>query len=213
MPSLPVYDVNKKKIGNMDLNDAVFAAEVKPHLLNDAVRAQMAWWYEWRTANCRTRTEVVASGKKVYRQKGTGQARHGDIKAPIFVGGGKAHGPRPRRVTHKINKKVMRAALISALSQNQKLDKLFIVDKLELDKPSTKSVASALKAFGLKSALIVNSGEGDKEKNFNQSLKNLARVKHLRPEGINVYDILKYKNVILSQKAAKKITDRLASHA
>lgn len=213
MPSLPIYDVNKKKIGNMDLNDTVFAAEVKPHLLNDAVRAQMAWWYEWRTANCRTRTEVVASGKKIYRQKGTGQARHGDIKAPIFVGGGKAHGPRPRRVVHKINKKVMRAALISALSQNQKQDRLFIVDKLELDKPSTKSASGYLKAFGLTSALVVNSGEGDKEKNFNQSLKNLSRVKHIRPEGINVYDILKYKNVILTQKAAKKITDRLASHA
>jgi large subunit ribosomal protein L4 len=213
MPSLPIYDVNKKKIGNMDLNDAVFAAEVKPHLLNDAVRAQMAWWYEWRTANCRTRTEVTASGKKVYRQKGTGQARHGDIKAPIFVGGGKAHGPRPRRVRHKINKKVMRAALISALSQNQKQDRLFIVDKLELDKPSTKSAQGYLKAFGLTSALIVNSGEGIKEKNFNQSLKNITRVKYLRPEGINVYDILKYKNVILSQQAAQKLTDRLVSHA
>jgi large subunit ribosomal protein L4 len=209
MPSLPVYDVNKKKVGNIDLNDTVFAAEVRPHLLNDAVRAQMAWWYEWRTANSLTRTEVTASGKKIYRQKGTGQARHGDIKAPIFVGGGKAHGPKPRRVKHKINRKVMRAALISALSMNQKADRLFIVDKLELDKPSTKSAKTWITAFGLDSVLVVNAGESAKEKNFNQSVTNLKKVKFIRPEGINVFDILKYKNVVISQKAAQKLTERL----
>src|SRR5437764_6779250 len=118
MPSLPIYDINKKKIGNIDLNDAIFAAEIRPHLINEAVRAQIAWRYEYRTANSLTRTEVHGTRKKMFKQKGTGQARHGDAKAPIFVGGGKAHGPKPRRVRHKINKKVMRAALISALSLN-----------------------------------------------------------------------------------------------
>lgn len=209
MPSLPLYDLSKKKVGNIDLNDAVFAGEVRPYLLNDAVRAQLAWKYEFRTANTLTRTEVQGTRKKVYKQKGTGQARHGDEKAPIFVGGGKAHGPKPRRVSHKINKKVMRAALVTALSLNQKEDRLFIVDKLELKKPSTKDAKACLKAFSLETALIVNSGDAETEQFFNKSVKNINKVKFLRPEGINVFDILKYKNLIISSKAAQKITERL----
>src|SRR5580700_2184552 len=149
MPSLPLYDLTKKKIGNIDLDDSIFAGEIRPYLLNDAVRAQIAWRHEFKTANSFTRTEVHGTRKKMYKQKGTGQARHGDAKAPIFVGGGKAHGPKPRRVIHKINKKVMRAALIGAISMHQKEDRLFVIDKLELDKMSTKEVAKLLKAFEL----------------------------------------------------------------
>lgn len=210
MPSLPIYDINKKKVGNVELNDAIFAAEIRPHLLNDAVRTQVARRYEYRTANSKTRSEVHGTGKKMYKQKGTGQARHGDAKAPIFVGGGKAHGPKPRRVRHKMNKKAMRAALISALSQNQKADRLFIIDKLELKKFSSKAIASSLKAFGFDTALIVNGNEGDGEKFFNQSIRNVKKIKHLRPEGVNVFDILKYKNVVMSEKAAQKLTARLS---
>lgn len=209
MPSLPLYDLSKKKVGNIDLNDAVFAGEIRPYLLNDAVRAQLAWKYEFKTANSRTRTEVQGTRKKVYKQKGTGQARHGDEKSPTFVGGGKAHGPKPRRVQHKINKKVMRAALVTALSLNQKEDRLFIVDKLELKKPSTKAAKECLKAFDLDTVLVVNSGEAESEQFFNKSVKNLTKVKFLKPEGINVFDILKYKNLIISSKAAQKITERL----
>jgi len=209
MPSLPVYDIQKKKVGNIDLNDAIFAGEIKPHLINDAVRTQIARRYEYRTANCKTRTEVHGTGKKMFKQKGTGQARHGDAKAPIFVGGGKAFGPRPRRVIRKMNKKAMRLALISVLTQNQKTDRVFIVDKLELTKPSSKTVAASLKAFGFKTALIVNLNEGDGEKIFNQSLRNVEKVKFLRPEGVNVFDVLKYKNLVMSQKALAKLTERL----
>ncbi|NBX77213.1 MAG: 50S ribosomal protein L4 [Proteobacteria bacterium] len=210
MPSLPVYDMKKEKVGSIELSDSVFAAEVRPHLLNDAVRAQIAWKHENKTANSLTRSEVQASGKKIYRQKGTGQARHGDIKAPIFVGGGKAHGPRPRRVIHKINKKAMRGALISALSMNQKQDRLFIVDKLELKKLSTKDAGNCLKTFGLDKALIVTSQEGESEKNFVQSVRNLHGVKCLRPEGINVFDLLKFRNLVISKSAVQKITERLS---
>jgi large subunit ribosomal protein L4 len=209
MPSLPLYDMNNKKVGNVELSDSIFAADVKPHLLNAAVRAQIAWRYEYKTANSLTRTEVHGTGKKMYRQKGTGQARHGDAKAPIFVGGGKAHGPKPRRVQHKINKKVMRAALISALSLNQKEDRLFIVDKLELAKPSSKTAAKCVKAFGLDSVLVINADGEKGEKLFNESVRNVTKVKCLRPEGINVFDVLKYKNLILSQKAVQKLSERL----
>jgi len=209
MPSLPVYDINKKKVGNIDLNDVVFAGEIRPHLLNDAVRAQIARRYEFRTANAFTRTEVHGTRKKMYKQKGTGQARHGDAKAPIFVGGGKAHGPKPRQVRHKINKKVMRAALISALSLNQKEDRLFVVDKLLLEKASTKVAAGLVKSFGLDSALIVNTNEDKAEINFSRSMKNVGKVKFLKPEGVNVFDLLKYKNLVISQKAVQKLTERL----
>lgn len=214
MPSLPVYDVNKKKVGSIDLSDAVFAGEVKPHLINAAVRAQIAWKYERKTAQARTRTMVSGTRKKMYRQKGTGQARHGDNKAPIFVGGGKAHGPTPHIRTHKINKKVMRAALISALSLHQKEDRLFIIDKLELDKPNTKAVAQTLKSFiedKKAKTLFVNVGEAEGEKQFNLSARNLVKVKVLRPEGVNVFDVMKYPNVVISRKAAEKLTERLAN--
>lgn len=202
--------MSKKKVGNVDLSDAVFAAEVRPHLLNDAVRYQIAKRYEYRTANSLTRTEVHGTRKKMYKQKGTGQARHGDAKAPIFVGGGKAHGPKPRRVQRKLNKKVKRAALISALSWNQKQDRLFVIDKLELAKLNSKSAADCLKAFGTESALIVNSNAAEKEQFFNRSVKNLNKVKFLAPEGINVFDILKYKTVIISKGAVQKLSERLS---
>ena len=211
MPSLPLFDIAKKKVGNIDLNDVVFAGEIKPYLINDAVRVQIARRYEWKTANSRTRTEVHGTRKKMFKQKGTGQARHGDAKAPIFVGGGKAHGPKPRLVVKKLNKKVMKAALISALSLNQKEDRLFIVDKLELKKPSTKGAASCLKAFGLTNALVINANEADGEKFFNLSARNVTGVKCLKPEGLNVFDILKYKNLVISRAAIEKITERLSN--
>ncbi len=211
MPSLPLYDIAKKKIGQIDLSDAVFAGEVKPHLINEAVRAQMAWWYEYRTANSRTRSEVAGTGKKMFKQKGTGQARHGDAKAPIFSGGGKAHGPKPRRVKHKINKRVMKAALCSTLTLNQKEDRLFVIDKMSLEKVSSKAASQFMKNLGLKQALVVNGDESEAEKSFNQSLRNVKAVKLLKPEGVNVFDLLKYKNLVISQSAVRKLSERLTN--
>jgi large subunit ribosomal protein L4 len=209
MPSLPLYDMNKKEVGKVDLIDSVFAGEVKTHLIHDAVRYQVAKWYQQRTALCRNRTEVSGTRKKIYRQKGTGQARHGDQKAPTFAGGGKAHGPHPRLVVRKLNKKVRKAALVSAISMHQQEDRLFIIDKLELEKMSAKQVAKCLDAFGLKTALLINTADSPKAENFNKSSRNVPKVKFLKPEGINVFDILKFKNVVLSKKAAESIAERL----
>jgi large subunit ribosomal protein L4 len=211
MPSLPVVDINNKKVGSIDLNDAVFAGEIRPHLINDAVRCQIARRYEFRTANSLTRTEVHGTRKKMFKQKGTGQARHGDAKAPTFVGGGKAHGPKPHRARHKINKKVMRAALISVLTLNQKEDRLFVIDKLELGKPNTKTVADMVMSLGLQSALVVNSNEEKGEIAFNVSGRNVNKVKFIRPEGVNVFDLLKFKNLVISSKAVQKLTERLTA--
>lgn len=209
MPSLPLYDLSKKKIGTVDLSDAIFASEVKPFLVNQAVRTQVARHYEYRTANSLTRSEVKGTRQKMYRQKGTGQARHGNMTAPNFVGGGKSHGPRPRRVRFKTNKKQMRSALISVLSLLQKEDRLFVVDAMEFEKHSTKNVMGTLKAFGLTSALFVNSDKADGEKVFNRSTRNLQKTKTLRPEGVNVFDLLKYKHLMLSKSAVEELAKRL----
>lgn len=210
MPSLPVYNLKKEKVGTIDLSDEVFAAEVKPHLLNEAVRTQIAKRYEYRTANSLTRSEVHGTTKKMYKQKGTGQARHGAQTAPIFVGGGKAHGPKPRRVRHSMNKKARRAAAIGALSMVQKDDRLLVIDKLELDKISTKTAFGCLKTLDLKKALFVSTNEGDKESAFSTSLRNIPGVKVISPKGVNVFDLLKYETLVLSQKSAQQLTERFS---
>ncbi len=209
MPSLPLYNLKKSKVGTVELDDAVFAGEIHAHLINQAVRTHIAKYYEYKTANSLTRSEVKATRQKVYKQKGTGQARHGNSTAPIFVGGGKSHGPRPRRDSFKTNKKVMRAAMISALSQLQKEDRIFIVDSLAMDKFSTKAVAETMKTFGLQSALVVNEPGKDAEKRFSKSSRNLKGFKSLATQGVNIFDLLKYKNLFLSQDAAKKLTERI----
>lgn len=210
MPTLPVYNLNKEKVGTINLSDAIFGTDVHPYLLNEAVRAQIAWRYERKTANAKTRGEVRGTTKKVYRQKGTGQARHGALTAPIFVGGGKSFGPRPHLRTWKLNKKVARSALVSALSQHVKGDTLYVVDRLELEKHSTKQVSKSLtKTFGLKSALVVNPNKADGERVFNRSMRNVPTIKHLEPGGVNVFDVMKFKSLVLSQKAVEQLTERL----
>lgn len=210
MPTLPVYNLDNKKVGTVELDDRVFAGEMKPHLVNDAVRAQIAWRYEFRTANCRTRSEVKGTRKKVYKQKGTGQARHGDMKSPTFVGGGKAHGPKPRIVRHRINKKVMRQALISALTARQREDRIFVVDGMGLKAPSTKAVAKALKAFGVDKALVVNGAQTAEEQHWNRSVKNVGGTKLLKPEGVNVFDLLKFPALVISKSAVEQLTKRVS---
>ena len=209
MPSLPLYDLNKKKVGSVELDDTVFAAEVVPHLLNSAVRYQVAKKHSHKTANDKNRAEITATRQKMYRQKGTGQARHGDAKAPIFVGGGKAHGPRERHTSYHMNKRARRSALITALSMLQKEDRLYVVKDMALEKHSTKSVSQCLGSFGVESALFVNGEEGNSQKIFNRSTKNLRNAKWISPSGVNVFDLLKYKNLLVSQKAVEKLTERL----
>ncbi|MBI1861142.1 MAG: 50S ribosomal protein L4 [Deltaproteobacteria bacterium] len=212
MLSVPVYDLKKQKVGSMELSDAIFGVVPKPHLLNEAVRAQIAWRYSHKTATCRTRTEVTGTRKKMYKQKGTGRARHGDAKAPIFVGGGKAHGPVPRIVNHKINKKVMRGALLTALTLSHQNDRFFVIETMSSKKPSTKMVVDCGQAFKTKRALFINCAETDEERAFNRGIANVTGYKTIRPEGVNVFDILKFQNLFISRKAAEKLTERL-THA
>lgn len=212
MLSVPVYDLKKQKVGSIELSDSVFGVAPKPHLLNTAVRAQVAWRYANKTAMCRTRTEVSGTRKKMYKQKGTGRARHGDAKAPIFVGGGKAHGPVPRIVSHKVNKKVMRSALLTALTLSHQNDRLFVIESMTSKKPSTKLIVACSEAFKTKQALFVNCAETAEEMAFNKSIENATGFKIIRPEGVNVFDILKFQTLFISRKAAEKLTERL-THA
>lgn len=212
MLSVPVYDLKKQKVGSIELSDTIFGVTPKPHLLNEAVRAQVAWKYSRKTAKCRTRTEVTGTRKKMYKQKGTGRARHGDAKASIFVGGGKAHGPVPRIVNHKINRKVMRQALLTALTLSQQGDRLYIVESMSCKKPSTKLAVQFGQAFNATKGVLVNCGDTPEEMAFNLSVKNTEGFKVLKPEGLNVFDILKFQTVFISRKAAEKLSERL-NHA
>lgn len=208
MLTVPVYDLKKQKVGNVEFSDDVLGITPNPHLLNIAVRAQAAWKYARRTAQCRTRTEVSGTRKKMYKQKGTGRARHGDAKAPIFVGGGKAHGPVPHIVRYKVNRKVMRGALKTALTLCYQGDRFFVVESLKCSKPNTKLVLDCSKAFKTTMGLFVNGADTAEEKSFNLSVRNALGFKHIRPEGLNVFDILKFQNVFISRKAAEMLSDR-----
>lgn len=204
MPTLTVYDMKKKKVGEAELSDSVFGVEVNGALLHEAVCAHLS--------NCRqgnactkTRREVRGGGKKPYRQKGTGQARHGSSRSPIFVGGGITFGPRPRNWRIEMPKQQRKAALKSALSMKAKDETLFLVDKWESTSGKTCDMAKVLKVWEAKSALIVSDKADEKTI---RSLRNIPNVKLLRDAQVNVYDLVRYEKVLLTEKSAKNISER-----
>jgi large subunit ribosomal protein L4 len=202
---LDVVNIEGKKVGQIDLADAVFGTKVKEHLLWEMVKAQQAAKRAGTHAT-KTREHVRGGGKKPYRQKGTGNARQGSSRSPQFVGGGKVFGPHPRDYSYTVPKKVKRAALASALSLRAQENKLVVVDALGFDAPKTKKLAGFLKALGLASALVV---DGKENGNLGKSARNLARSKCLPPEGLNVYDILKHPALVIVKDAVKAVEARI----
>jgi large subunit ribosomal protein L4 len=202
---IDVVNIEGKKVGQMDLADAVFGTKVKEHLLWEMVKAQQAAKRAGTHAT-KTREFVRGGGKKPYRQKGTGNARQGSTRSPQFVGGGKVFGPHPRDYSYTVPKKVKRAALASALSLRAQENKLVVVDALSFDAPKTKRLAGFLKALGLASALVV---DGKENTNLGKSGRNLARSKCLPPEGLNVYDILKHPALVIAKEAVKAVEARI----
>src|SRR3954470_22291912 len=176
---IDVVSMDGKKVGEIDLADAVFGAAVKEHLLWEVVKMQQAAKRAGTHAT-KTREHVRGGGKKPYKQKGTGNARQGSTRAPHFVGGGVVFGPHPRDYSYTVPKKVKRAALASALSLRAKENKLVVVDKLSFDAPKTKKLAGVLKALGLTSALVI---DGKQNANLTKSGMNLPKTKTLPPEG------------------------------
>lgn len=201
MAKIAVFDMNRKQVSERELVDEVFNADVKEYLLHDMVRYQLAARRQG-SAKVKGRSEIRGGGKKPFRQKGTGNARQGTVTAPNHVGGGVVFGPSPRDYSFKLNRKVKQSALRSALSARFKDECMTVVNALDLEQISTKAFAELLDRFELKKALIVVDGENAK---LELSARNLPFVKVLRAEGVNVYDILKYPNLVMTEAAVDQI--------
>jgi large subunit ribosomal protein L4 len=206
MAKIAVYDINKKQVAERELADDVFNTDVRSYLIHDMVRYQLAARRQG-TADSKTRSEVRGGGKKPYKQKGTGNARQGCIRAPHYVGGGTAFGPHPRDYDFKLNRKVKKAALKSAISVRFKQEKLTVLNALELEKISTKGLVEILNRFDLANALVVIDGANPA---VELSARNLPQVKVLRAEGVIVYDVMKYRILVLTEGAVSQLEGALA---
>ena len=197
MAKIVVYDINRQQVGERELADDVFNTDVKGYLIHDMVRYQLAARRQG-TADTKGRAEVRGGGRKPFKQKGTGGARQGCIRAPHYVGGGTVFGPTPRDYSFKLNRKVKKAALRCAISARFKGEKLAVLNAIELDKISTKACAEFLSRFSSENVLVVFAGENQ---NLELSAKNLPHVKVLRADGVNVYDVMKYRTLLLTEDA------------
>jgi len=189
------------------LNEAIFGAKTRPHLLHQAVVMQLA---NRRAGSAATKTKgfVSGGGKKPWRQKGTGRARAGSIRSPIWVGGGTTFGPHPRDYSYRLPRTARREALLSALSLKNRDGKIIVVDKFELDEGKTKLMVRALAELKVQSALVVIPQSDVK---IERSARNLPKIKVLRVEGLNVYDLLRYEHLILTEGALKRLEERLVA--
>ena len=203
MAKVSVYNMEGKEVGSMELNDAVFGVEVNEHLVHMAVVQQLANNRQG-TQKAKTRSEVSGGGRKPWRQKGTGHARQGSIRAPQWTGGGVVFAPVPRDYSFKLNKKEKRAALKSALTDKVANAKLIVVDELKFEEIKTKNFAQVMKNLDVNNGLVV---VNENDVNVMMSAKNIADVKMALPNTINVYDVLKYNTVVLTKAAAESIEE------
>ncbi len=201
-----VISLDNKKVGDIDLDDAIFGVSPRADLLHRAVNWQLA---KRRSGNHKTkqRAEISGSTAKPFRQKGTGRARQGDKKSPHMVGGGVAFGPVVRDHGHNLPKKVRRAAMRSALSAKQADGKLIILDEAKSSSGKTTELAKQLKAFGWKSVLVIGGNEVDV--NFSRAIGNIREVDVLPQQGANVYDILRRDTLVLTKDAVAQLQERL----
>jgi len=200
-----VFDIERKKVSQVDLSDAVFGAEVNEAIIYDVVKMQLALRRSG-TASTKTRSDVSGGGKKPWRQKGTGRARAGTSRSPIWRGGGIVFGPHPRDYSYGIPKKVRKKAVISALSMKFRDNKMLILKDFPMEKISTKAFQNVVDLFDLKKALFVLDENNEV---LLKSSRNLKNVKMIRSEGINVYDILNHDHLILLEPSVKKIEGAL----
>lgn len=209
MAKLIVKDLTGASVGEIEVADAVFAAPVKEHLLWEVVRYQRAA-RRAGTHSTQTRAEVNLTGKKMYKQKGTGGARHGSRRANIFRGGGAVFGPKPRSYAFRVNKKVMAGALRTALTLRARDNNLVVLRDLQLGEAKTKAFAQVLEKLEAGRALVVDSGDN---KNLRLSARNLADSSFLDVRGINVYDILRFPKLLISEASLRQVEARLVASA
>jgi large subunit ribosomal protein L4 len=202
---LPVYNLKRESVGEIDLSDEVFGAEVKEHLFYEVVKAQLASRRSGTKAT-KERSAVSGSTKKLYKQKGTGRARQGSLRAPHHSKGGVAHALEPKDWSYRPPRKVRIGALKSALSLFAKEGRLLVVDSIELSEIKTKALVSTLGALQAdKKSLVVDAKGNDK---LVKSIRNLENHHYLPPEGVNVYDLLRHDHLIVSKAAAKALEAR-----
>jgi large subunit ribosomal protein L4 len=205
MAKLDIFNLKREKVGELDLADEVFAAEVKEHLFHEVVTAQLASARAGTRAG-KERAAVRGSSKKIYKQKGTGRARHGSIRAPIFVGGGRAHPPKPQDWSYRPPRRVRISALKSALSLLVKEGRLTVVENIDLGEIKTKKLAGVLETLKAPKKTLVVDDKGNE--NLRLSIRNLKNSLFLPPEGVNVYDVLRHEHLVLSKDAAKVLEAR-----
>ncbi|MFL5736250.1 MAG: 50S ribosomal protein L4 [Actinomycetota bacterium] len=203
MPSTPVLDRSGKKIGDQELPAELFEAPVNVPLMHQVVIAGLAS-LRAGTHSTKTRAEVSGGGKKPWRQKGTGRARHGSTRSPIWSGGGVAHGPKPRDHSVRVNKKMKKGALRSALSDAVSSGKLAVIDQLGFDEPRTKDAAAILEALELRGKVLVVLAEP--ETTVEKSFRNLRQVRLTYARSLSVYDVLAADRVLFAKPAIEVLT-------
>lgn len=205
MAKVTVYNLDRKSVGELELSDDVFGGEVNEALFYEIVKAQLAS-RRAGTHKVKNRAEVNGTSAKMYRQKGTGRARHGDQKAPSFRGGGKAFGPKPRDYSYKPPRKMRKGALKSALALKLQEGRLLVVDSFDLPEVKTKNLARVLGVLEVpKSSVIVDASDNQ---NLRLSARNLDTHQFLPPEGVNVYDVLRHEHLILTKGAVAALEAR-----
>ena len=206
MAKVDIFNLKREKVGELELSDDVFGAEIKEHLFQEVVIAQLAS-RRAGTSAAKERAAVQGSSKKIYKQKGTGRARHGSIRAPIFVGGGRAHPPKVQDWSQRPPRRVRIGALRSALSMIVKEGRMTIVENIDLGEIKTKKLAGVLLALKAGDKTLIVDDKANE--NLRLSIRNMKQNNYLPPEGVNVYDVLRHDHLVLSKEAAKALEARL----
>ena len=207
MPTVDVYNTNRDVVGQLDLNESIFGVAVKPHVMHEVVLYQLAK-RRAGTSKVKGRSEVRGGGKKPWRQKGTGRARAGTSRSPVWRGGGTIHGPHPRVYEMKVPKKVRRLAVKMALTQKLLDQELTVLDQFQMQSIKTKDFAALLNRFELGKTLVVIA---QPDEIVEKSARNIPNVKVLRSEGLNVYDLLNYHNLLVTRETVGRIEESFAS--
>jgi large subunit ribosomal protein L4 len=207
MSIVNIYNIKNEKVGEIGLNQQIFNAEVKEHLLHDVVRMQLA---ARRAGNActKTRVEVSGGGSKPWRQKGTGRARSGSRRSPIWRGGGVIFGPKPRDYSFKLNRKVKKQAIAMAMSARLQEGNLMVLDAFEMEAIKTKDFINVMNLLQVDNCIIVTEGNNE---NLQKSSRNANGYKVLSVDGLNVYDILLHKKLVLVQPVIESLEKRLMS--
>lgn len=206
MPKVTVVNMDGEQVGEMELNERLFGAPIRSDLMHEVVLSYLAGQRQG-THKVKTRSEVAGGGRKPWRQKGTGRARQGSTRSPQWAGGGVVFGPTPRSYKYKLTKKVRRIALYSALSAKVDAGQMVVLDSLDVPQIKTKHMAALLRKLNLSKALVV---DGDRQENAWLSVRNIEGVKYVGANSLNVYDLIRHDQLVLTRDAVAKVEEVFA---